>query len=172
MIPLLRKTVCVLLTGFGCCGNSYGQGDSLVPSIKKENLTAFYIIDRVYTDPRNPDKRLAVGAANFFQIEDGMLSVAARMPKMTFLFMGKIDSAKTDVVDHVSVLRFYTTNSYGNGTIYPYVFEISQQGNNGNILIYSCRLRTTADQYYFEAHVASSKEIEQVRENVSENPRK
>lgn len=167
MISLLRKITFILLIGPGFCQYLYGQSDSSIPLPTKEKYNAFYIIDRVYSDPRNPDKRTVVGAANFFRIEGGMLSIAAGMPQMTFLFTGKIDSLENVVVDQVPVLRVYATNNYDNVTVYPYVFEISRQDNDGSVLIYASRLRTTAGRYYFEAHVASSTEMEQVRENAS-----
>ncbi|WP_343748449.1 hypothetical protein [Fluviicola sp.] len=165
MIPLLRKVVCTLLIGAGSFQSLYAQNDSIVSTINTKELNVFYVIERVYGDPRNPDKRPVVGAANFFQIEDGMLSISASSPRMTFLFLGKIDSVETDVVDYIPVMRVYATNNYDNVTIYPYIFEISQQDTD-KVLIYARRKRTTS-RYYFEAHVASLEEIAAIRKSVS-----
>lgn len=166
MIPLLKRAACALLVVFACCPDSFGQSDSTAEAtINTKDLDAFYVIERIYSDLRNPDKRPVVGAANFFQITDGMLSVSAATPRVTFLFMGKIDSVETTVVDYIPVMRVYATDNFDNVTIYPYIFEISQQDSD-KVLIYVRRMRTINSRYYFEAHVASQEEIAAIRKSV------
>nr|WP_294858212.1 hypothetical protein [uncultured Fluviicola sp.] len=168
MINLLKKVSFNLLLVLLCFSHAYGQIESpdTRTMAKKEDISCFYMIDRVYTDPRNPDKRTVVGGVNFFQVENGMISVAAMTPKKSFNFTGSIDSLETDVVDNVPVMRIYATNNFNSITIYPYIFEISQNPDQ-SIVIHAHRQRSVAYQYYFDVHKASAKEIADTRVNAS-----
>jgi hypothetical protein len=166
MIEVLKKSLYTLLLAVGFYSNSYAQSDNSTTTIAKEDISCFYMIDRVYTDPRNPDKRTVVGAVNFFQVENGAISVATMTPKRSFNFIGSIDSVETAIVDNVPVLRIYATNSFNSITIYPYVFEIFQNPDQ-SVAIYAHRQRSVAYQYYFDVHKASAKEIADTRANAS-----
>jgi hypothetical protein len=110
--------------------------------------------------------RTVVGGVNFFQVENGMISVAAMTPKKSFNFTGSVDSVQTAVVDNVPVLWIYATNNFDSITIYPYVFEIIQNPDQ-SVAIYAHRQRSVAYQYYFDVHKASAQEITETRVNAS-----
>lgn len=166
MINILRKSLCTLLLGAGFYSGSYAQSDNSTNTIAKENISCFYMIDRVYTDIRNPDKRTVVGGTNFFQVENGMISVNAMTPKKAFNFIGSIDSVETAIVDNLPTLRIHATNNFDNITIYPYIFEIYQNPDQ-SVTIYAHRQRSVAYQYYFDVHKASAQEIADTRANAS-----
>lgn len=166
MIKVLRKWFCTLLFGVGFYSGIYAQSDNSTTVIAKKEITCFYMIDRVYIDPRNPDKRTVVGGTNFFQVENGMISVNAMTPKKSFNFIGSIDSVETAVVDNLPTLRIFATNNFDNITIYPYIFEIFQNPDQ-SVTIYAHRQRSVAYQYYFDVHKASAQEIAQTRANAS-----
>lgn len=172
MYNLFKKIAAVLLFSSTCTASVYGQIESShkheATTIAKDDITCFYMIDRVYTDPRNPDRRTVIGGLNFFQVEDGKISVAARTPKTSFFFNGTVDSLETVVVDGVSTIRVHATNSFNSPTIYPYVFEISQPAD-GSVSIYARRMRATSFQYFFDVHKASPQEIAETRANASKN---
>ena len=167
MMNVWIKLLLVLLLGIACAdAHAQSDTDSGEVTLAKDDITCFYIIDRVFTDPRNPDKRKVVGGVNFFQVENGQISVAAQTPKTSFFFNGKVDSLETVIVDGVSVIRVHATNSFNSPTIYPYVFEIAQSAE-GVISIYARRARNTSFQYFFEVHKASAREIAETRANAS-----
>jgi hypothetical protein len=166
MINILRKSLYTFLLGVGFHSGAYAQSDHSTTAVAKEDISCFYMIDRVYTDQRNPDKRTVVGGTNFFQVENGMISVNTMTPKKSFNFMGSVDSVETTVLDNVPVLRIYATNNFNSITIYPYVFEIYQNPNQ-SVAIYAHRQRSVAYQYYFDVHKASAQEIAETRANAS-----
>lgn len=171
MNELLKKVVIVTLVAFSFCESTNAQIESpnhpnTKTAVPKDDITCFYMIDRVYTDPRNPDRRTVIGGLNFFQVEDGMISVAARTPKTSFFFNGTVDSLETLVIDGVPTIRVHATNSFNSPTVYPYVFEISQPAD-GSVHIYARRVRSTSFQFFFEVHKASAREIEETRANAS-----
>jgi|GEM_PF-5413818 len=166
MIEVLRKSLYILLFAVGGDSGSYAQSDKSTTAIAKEDITCFYMIDRVYIDIRNPDKRTVVGGTNFFQVENGMISVNAMTPKKSFNFIGSIDSVETTIVDNLPTLRIHATNNFDNITIYPYIFEIYQNPDQ-SVTIYAHRQRSVAYQYYFDVHKASAQEIADTRANAS-----
>ncbi|TSJ45666.1 hypothetical protein [Fluviicola chungangensis] len=168
MNELLKKMLFIQLFVLAFYASGYAQieGPGNTKSIAKDDITCFYMIDRVYTDPRNPDKRTVVGGVNFFQVEDGKISVGARTPRTSFFFNGTVDSLETVIVDGVSVIRIHATNNFNSPTIYPYVFEISQPAD-GPVTISARRKRSTSFLYFFDVHKASAREIAETRANAA-----
>lgn len=173
MNELLKKIAIVAFVVFLFSNSSCAQieqarhsGSRATEAVGKDDITCFYMIDRVYTDPRNPDRRTVIGGLNFFQVEEGKISVAARTPKTSFFFNGTVDSLETVIVDGVSTIRVHATNSFNSPTVYPYVFEISQPAD-GPVSIYARRMRSTSFQYFFEVHKASAQEIAETRANAT-----
>jgi hypothetical protein len=173
MNELLKKIAVAGLFGILFFTNNFAQieqvrhsGSGTKTTVAKDDITCFYMIDRVYTDPRNPDRRTVTGRVNFFQVENGQISVAAQTPKTSFFFNGKVDSLETLVIDGVSTIRIHATNNFNSPTVYPYVFEISQP-ENGTVSIYARRARSTNFLYFFEVHKASAQEIAETRANAS-----
>lgn len=159
------KTVILII----CCFLSIhglSQIDTLDQAPNTENVSAFYIVDKMYTDPNKSATRGVNGAVNFVEILNNRISIICKSPDGIYAQTASIDAIYIEMQDDGAHM-FIEALSDGESNSYTYVFEIYTK-ESGSILVHSRRKRTQ-NNAYFECHVASEEEKAFVRNYFLEN---
>ena len=150
-----------------CCNHAFGQSDSIPGDVPKDSISAFFIIDKIWTDKNSAYKRPAIGSVNFLQIINGKIYIAAKSSKNKIAYQGSVDSMSVFQNETENYLKFYSIQDNNKTGYRFYTLELRQdQDFEIFIRFYS---RPTLNGYFFSGHPATDPEINEIKKYFADN---